>query len=224
MSVTTSYDPAAAPPGLALNETDVRYRRAVKRFVKEKLPLAESSFDERRLESFRQFCTLWLELYDWRDPGKLQDYLLLTRTERKTRFRRFRRECDSWDVSLRFSGPLPPPPPSAEEERRRRAEADRRERERRTREAREQEERARRFQDRLRDEMRNRERGRRVPFALRRCFETLQVPVGAPLPEAKAAYYRLAKENHPDRKGDAARMTAINLAWRQIADYYEKSS
>lgn len=52
-------------------------------------------------------------------------------------------------------------------------------------------------------------------------YDILQIPVGAPVDDAKRAYYRLAKQYHPDvYKGPDAheRMKVINLAYDAIKD------
>jgi hypothetical protein len=52
-------------------------------------------------------------------------------------------------------------------------------------------------------------------------YDILQIPSGAPIGDAKRAYYRLAKQYHPDiYKGPDAheRMKVINLAYDAIKD------
>ena len=49
-------------------------------------------------------------------------------------------------------------------------------------------------------------------------YEVLGVPPGASAEEVRKAYLLLAREHHPDHSGDAARMQAINAAWRELGD------
>ncbi|WP_439570512.1 J domain-containing protein, partial [Methylibium sp.] len=54
-----------------------------------------------------------------------------------------------------------------------------------------------------------------APSETKEWWEVLGVPRHASQDEIKAAYRRLASENHPDRGGNAARMAQINDAYRQ---------
>ncbi|BAM80869.1 probable chaperone protein DnaJ [Cyanidioschyzon merolae strain 10D] len=57
-----------------------------------------------------------------------------------------------------------------------------------------------------------------VAAAPRDPYEVLGVPRNATLAEIKKAYYRLAKEHHPDSGGDKSKFAEINAAYELLSD------
>ena len=56
-------------------------------------------------------------------------------------------------------------------------------------------------------------------WTIRTHYEILGVDPDAPTPQIRDAYRRAAREHHPDAPGgDAARMAAVNEAWRVLGD------
>lgn len=49
-------------------------------------------------------------------------------------------------------------------------------------------------------------------------WRVLDVPEGATLAQARAAYRRVAMRSHPDRGGAGASMVAVNVAWKQAQE------
>jgi DnaJ-domain-containing protein 1 len=57
---------------------------------------------------------------------------------------------------------------------------------------------------------------------IRRYYANLELPIGAPLPEVKAAYRRLMRRYHPDRhQHDPARAKAANELAQRLREAYE---
>ena len=133
--------------------------------------------------------------------------------QRRARFERFRRQADSWDVTLEF-------PVDRDERRRderqrwRREFADRRARVRR---------RAEREADHweaVRRLLESEHRRRRVPTGLLEAFGRLDLPPEATLAEARSRYRELARRLHPDAAGRTEDMAALNAAWEQVLDFF----
>lgn len=57
-----------------------------------------------------------------------------------------------------------------------------------------------------------------APGAAREWWDVLGVPRNSSADEARAAFRRLASENHPDRGGSAERMAEINAAWAKAQE------
>lgn len=72
-----------------------------------------------------------------------------------------------------------------------------------------------RYVGKNRDKDRRADPGNRPP-RMASDYAVLEVPEGAPFQTVKAAWHRLALENHPDRGGSTERMQTINLAWARL--------
>src|SRR5689334_11555935 len=75
---------------------------------------AAESLHERQFEAFRAFASIWLDALDWRTEDGIRRYLELGAPQRLERIERFRRQTESWDITLEF--PVQPTR-QAEEER-----------------------------------------------------------------------------------------------------------
>lgn len=56
---------------------------------------------------------------------------------------------------------------------------------------------------------------------IQKALEILNLPVFISLKELKSYYRNLAKQNHPDRRGEADKMSDINSAYEVLVTYME---
>ncbi len=61
-----------------------------------------------------------------------------------------------------------------------------------------------------------------TPSAVKKAFETLELPPFVTREDIKKHYRFLAKKYHPDRGGDAKRFRDITEAYRIVTDYIER--
>ena len=176
-----------------------RYERAVE------------SLRERQFEAFRSFVGMWLDLLDWRGEAGLRRYLELAEPQRVERIERFRRQAQSWDVTLEF----PDQPGRAEQ-----AESTkwRQEHERAKKRLRRQQDEA-RWQA-VRDMLEAEQRMRTMPSWLRDSFQFLGLGPKATLAEARRRFRELAKRHHPDSGGSSQKMAALNDAWKKVEEFF----
>ena len=173
---------------------------------------AADSLAERQLDAFRSFVGLWLETLDWRTEDGIRHYLEIAEPQREERIERFRRQSQSWDVTLEFP-----------------FETNRAEEEERERWHRQHERAKKRRQQRVEDDARwqavremleAEQRMRTMPSWLRASFQFLDLGPKTTLAEARRRYRELAKKFHPDSGGSSQQMAALNDAWKKVEEFF----
>lgn len=187
------------------------FRREALSYLVSRYERAAEALGERQFEAFRSFVGMWLELLDWRSEAGLRRYLELAETQRFERIERFRRQAQSWDVTLEF----PDQPGRAEH-----AESTkwRQEHERAKKRLRRQQDEA-RWQA-VRDMLEAEQRMRTMPSWLRESFQFLGLGPKATLGEARRRFRELAKRHHPDGGGSSQKMAALNDAWKKVEEFF----
>ncbi|MEM7248969.1 MAG: J domain-containing protein [Acidobacteriota bacterium] len=193
-------------------EEERAWRREVLSFLASRYSRASRRLRDQQWESFRSFAQLWLETYAWREEDGEKAYLGLSEEQRRSRFERFRKQAESWDVTLEF--------PVDENERRggerakwRREFADQRQR------MQEREEREASHWEAVGKVLEGQQAHRRVPAHLIECFRVLDLPTSATLAEARQRYRELARKLHPDVSGRREDMVELNEAWEKIVEF-----
>lgn len=194
---------------------DRRFREEVLAYLSSRYARASHGLRESQWESFREFVDLWLDMFDWRTDRAVADYLALPEEQRRERYERFRRQADSWDVTLEF--PLEAEESATERRARWREEfaAERRRVESRQAAG------AARWEE-VRRLLESEHALRRLPDSLRESYRLLELPPQATLAEARRRYRELARRHHPDTTGSHESMKALNEAWREIAAFFHR--
>ena len=155
---------------------------------------------------------LWLETLDWRTEDGICRYLEIAPSGRQERIERFRRQAQSWDVTLEF----PVETNRAEDEERanwhRQHERAKKRRQRR-------EEDDARWQA-VREMLEAEQRMRTMPSWLRESFQFLGLGPKVTLAEARRRYREMAKKFHPDSGGSSQQMAALNDAWKKVEEFF----
>lgn len=210
---TTREPPSGRTGASGVPTEDRAFRWEAAAWLASRYAQASRDLRDAQWSSFRDFADLWSEQLDWDRDGGLDEYLGLPADARRDRAERFRRQAQSWDVTLRF------PQDDAASESARRAEWRARfARQRRRAESRAASSEAR--WERVRRLLDEEAERRGVPDALRDAWETLGLPARATLPQARRRYRELARELHPDARGSDAEMKALNDAWRRVAAWF----
>ena len=172
---------------------------------------ASQSLQDRQFDAFRDFVALWLEAFDWRTEEGVRRYLQLPEPQRLERLERFRRQAESWDVTLEF--PVDQADRKEEERARKRREYDRtKKRLRREADA--------AGWDNVREMLDAEHRLRAMPTWLRDSYAFLGLPARATLADARRRYRELAKKYHPDTSGSTELMAKLNDAWAQVEGFF----
>jgi hypothetical protein len=165
----------------------------------------------RQFEAFRDFVDLWLDAFDWRTDADVSRYLQLQQEQRRERLERFRRQAESWDVTLEF--PVGDEASRGEERARWRRDYDRvKKRLKRQADA--------AGWESVREAIEAEHRLRAMPAALRESFEFLGLGPRATLADARRCYRDLAKRYHPDKSGTARDMVRLNAAWQRVEAFF----
>src|SRR5688500_14505346 len=98
---------------LEITEQEHAFREEALAYLVSRYERASELLSERQFGAFRDFVGLWLEALDWRTEDGVRRYLMLAPSQRLERFERFRRQAESWDVTLEF--PVRPQDPQEEE-------------------------------------------------------------------------------------------------------------
>lgn len=172
---------------------------------------ASQSLQDRQFEAFRDFVALWLEAFDWRTEEGVQRWLQIPEPQRLERLERFRRQAESWDVTLEF--PVEATARLDEERQRLKREHERTKK------------RLRREADaagweNVREMLEAEHRLRAMPTWLRESFEFLGVPARATLADARRRYRELARKYHPDATGSTELMARLNEAWAKVEAFF----
>lgn len=172
---------------------------------------ASQALQDRQFDAFRDFVSLWLEAFDWRTEEGVRRYLQLPEPQRLERLERFRRQAESWDVTLEF--PVAETDRKEEERARKRREYDRtRKRLRREADA--------AGWDNVRELLEAEHRLRAMPSWLRDSYDFLGLPARATLADARRRYRELAKKYHPDTSGSTELMAKLNEVWAQVEGFF----
>src|SRR5688572_5822564 len=87
---------------LEITEQEHAFREEALSYLVSRYERASEILSERQFDAFRDFVGLWLETLDWRTEDSRKRYLALAPSQRLDRFERFRRQAESWDVTLEF--------------------------------------------------------------------------------------------------------------------------
>ena len=197
-----------------LTAEDVAYRKAAETYFAEKGPLARANFEPELLAVFQAFEEHWQQFFAPDDPDRRSEYLSSPFEVRQARFERFRRQCRAWEISFRHCTRAAAQGGDGN--------GDWRQVKRRLDEQRAKTEQVREFYDNL-DSMLDEERRKRShPMEMLPHLRALGVPVDAGLDDIKRQYKRLAKQHHPDRQGDALKMSELNDAYRALLRFHNK--
>ena len=188
------------------------FREEVLLYLVSRHDRATDSLAERQLDAFRSFVGLWLETLDWRTEDGIGRYLEIARPQREERIERFRRQAQSWDVTLEFPVETNR---AADEEKARWHRQHERAKKRRQRA----EEDEARWQA-VREMLEGEQRMRTMPSWLRESFQFLGLGPKATLAEARRRYRELAKKFHPDSGGSSQQMAALNDAWKKVEEFF----
>ena len=192
-------------------EQERAFREEVLLYLVARHEAAADSLQERQLEAFQSFASLWLEALDWRTEDGIRRYLELGETQRLERMTRFRRQAESWDVTLEF--PVEPTRRQDEERAKWRRDYERTKKKLRA-------DRDQQRWDAVKEMLENESRLRTMPSWLRDSFQFLGLPPRATLAEARRRYRELAKTHHPDTTGSTQQMARLNDAWQKVEAFF----
>ncbi len=192
-------------------EHEQAFREDALAYLVSRYDRAADSLQDRQFEAFRDFTALWLEAFDWRTPDGIARYLQLPPEQRLERLDRFRRQAESWDITIEF----PVQPDGAEERERTRW---RRDYDRAKKKLRREQDQA--GWERVRELLEAEHRLRTMPAYLRESFAFLELGAQATLADARRRYRELAKLHHPDRSGSTERMARLNEAWALVERFF----
>lgn len=194
-------------------EKEHAFREDALAYLVSRYERASQSLQDRQFDAFRDFVALWLELFDWRTEDGVRRYLQIPEAQRQERMERFRRQAESWDVTLEF----PVEASSAAEEERRHWKRDYDRTKKRLRREADQA-----GWEQVREMLEAEHRLRAMPTWLRGSYDVLGLPARATLADARRRYRELAKKYHPDKGGSPEQMAMVNDAWAKVESYFQE--
>ena len=194
-----------------ITDQEHAFREEALSYLVSRYQRASDSLSERQLAAFRDFVGLWLDALDWRTDEGVRRYLMLAPSQRIERFERFRRQAESWDVTLEF--PVRPEERQEEEKAKWRKEFERtKKRLKRKAES--------DHWEKVRQMLEAEHRMRSMPSWLRESFLFLGLGPSANLADARKRYRELARKYHPDASGSTRQMAQLNDAWKKVEEFF----
>jgi hypothetical protein len=192
-------------------EQEHAFREEALAYLVSRYERAGELLTERQFNAFRDFVALWLDALDWRTDDGVRRYLQLAPSQRIERFERFKRQADSWDVTLEF--PVRPDERQDEEKARWKREHEKtKKRLKRKAEA--------AHWEQVRQMLEAEHRMRTMPAWLRESFLFLGLGPTATLVDARKRYRELARKYHPDANGSTRQMAQLNDAWKKVEEFF----
>ena len=195
-------------------EQEHEFREEALTYLVSRYERASLALEDRQFDAFRDFVQLWLEAFDWRTPDGVARWLQIPHAQRVERMERFRRQAESWDVTLELNG---------DESRREDAERAQWRRDYDRTKKRLRREAAQAGWEQVRATLEAEHRLRAMPSWLRESFDVLGLPARATLADARRQYRELAKRHHPDKSGSTELMARVNAAWAQVESFFAEA-